>query len=129
MIQANELRIGNWVHWYETCKVTAIDTNGGNYISIVTNRGEHRIEIDIERFKPIPLTPEILEKAGFVIDYSWQIPKVQKDNFVMYIDNSDGFTLSANFGHIQQLDVEIKYLHQLQNLYYCLTGKELEIKL
>jgi hypothetical protein len=26
------------------------------------------------------------------------------------------------------LDIEIKYVHQLQNLYFALTGEELEIK-
>ena len=27
------------------------------------------------------------------------------------------------------IDLELKYLHQLQNLYFVLTGKELEVKL
>jgi hypothetical protein len=38
-------------------------------------------------------------------------------------------TLSATIQFQNKVEVEIKYLHQLQNLYFSLTGKELEIKL
>ena len=45
-----------------------------------------------------------------------------------YIDSPSGVT--KFFGEFNYVEVKgIKYLHQLQNLYYFLTDKELEIKL
>jgi hypothetical protein len=54
MIKAKELRIGNWVlDMYDNkVKVTIIDDT-------------------VDWAKPIPLTPEILEKSGFVKQMEW----------------------------------------------------------
>ena len=56
MIAANELRIGNWV----------IDRHGNRIACTgVTICG---VEYGDSPIEPIPLTPEILEKAGFEAD-------------------------------------------------------------
>lgn len=108
MINANELRIGNLV-----------EKNGVVYVAdFITIRMAHN-------YNPIPLTPEILEKAGFEIQIS-QIDFWKKGKVYMYWDGEE---LSANFGHIEQLDVHVKYLHQLQNLFFALTGEELTVSL
>lgn len=76
--------------------------------------------VDLERIKPIELTEEILLKCGFVkcsyIDNHYNVLGMVIWNCnEMFICNKNG--------------VQLKYLHQLQNLYYCLVGKELEINL
>lgn len=81
------------------------------------------ISIALQDLNPIPLTPKILEKCGFDYDASYELPKVQKGNFILW-DSCDG-TFGANFGYLMQLDVDVEFLHQLQNLYYALTGEEL----
>jgi hypothetical protein len=88
-IKANELRVNNWIY------------DIGDAIIIVDVDIIHDVSIGVERYYPIPLTPEILEKAG---------------DFVNEIVKQAG---ASNF----------KYVHQLQNLFFALTNTELEISL
>jgi hypothetical protein len=109
-IKANELRIGNWVETFE------------GVIQI-----QNGWEIDEgNECQPIQLTEEWLLKFGFnkVSDIwefwknsGWDLRQHKLENkwWLFYIG--------------QDLDcVRIDYVHQLQNLYFALTGEELEIK-
>jgi hypothetical protein len=117
MIKANELRIGNWVH----------DT--------VTQQ-PHEIEgwdiFETSAFVGISLTPEILEKCGLthvsVDDYYLANGlMLHKTGYVFYSywEHSDG----DGGGTTEDEVTNIKYVHQLQNLYFALTGEELKIEL
>lgn len=74
----------------------------------------------------IPLTEEILLKCGFEKreDGDYNLFKNSEVDIVICSDFSswkcDGINFSVNY---------INHLHQLQNLYWCLCGKELEIEL
>lgn len=112
-IQPHELRIGNWVIGED-----------GNYYQIeqIVPRLWH-----IEPPIPIPLTPEILEKAGF---------KEDRTGFALPDIMSLSFSVTKDFGYMAcwgdkslHLPYDVKYLHQLQNLYFALTGEELQIEL
>lgn len=126
-MDAKELRIGNHVK-----AINRIEEIG---VSTFQNL-EDFIENDI--YKPIPLTEEWLEKFGFE-RYSNQAYKSLKwtlddtgfvsDWFYLkrtHINTNGIFTVEAfKFGSkLRRLD----YVHQLQNLYFALTGEELEIK-
>lgn len=78
-----------------------------------------------EYLKPIELTEEILLKCGFFYDSDADTFKIS--NCTMQLDSYgfDGYMVII-FGEDLRL---IKNLHQLQNLYFCLTGEELEIKI
>ncbi len=117
-IQAKELRLGNWVYngFGEAVKIHGIISEG--------NTGGY----NLKTLNPIPLTPEILEKAGFVKTGRYAI--------------GAGGYITYGKGRIELLqpkkgdpyilafyEVKIQYLHQLQNLYFALTGTELTIKL
>ena len=71
---------------------------------------------------PIPLTEEWLLKFGFerdkeyLDDYIFRL-KTETGEIVLY---SKKFILSST-----DTLCELKYVHQLQNLYFCLTQKEL----
>jgi hypothetical protein len=133
MIREKELRIGNLIadiHGKTIC-VNSIYEGGINL------SGNGYGGIDREHYLPecsgIPLTPEILEACGFE-DYSsdqngnclrlrfdsrelaWYV----QDGFLRYQTQSTGWT--TQFDHI-------KYLHQLQNLFFALTGSELKVDL
>ncbi len=116
MINSNELRIGNWY------------LQDGKPVKVSEIRHWYFGEDE-----PIPLTPEILEKAGLIrgrvenfdtnVFYSTGVHKVQFS-----------ITISGNFGIVKGialfvLPINIEYLHQLMNLYFALTGIELEINL
>ena len=123
MIQPNELRLGNCVQTPlgDIMIVTQLGhQDNKDFIGASQYKNGELVGFGMNGFKPIELTPEILEKCGF------ETPFIMKDS-VKYLD---GVMIDLHNGKILLRDnhmIEIKYLHQLQNLYYALTGKELDI--
>jgi hypothetical protein len=82
-------------------------------------------EIDYQEIEPILLTPKILEKCGF--------RQFVREDWILSISNSHyDFEFTAEglrLRHPTPSRVSIKYLHQLQNFLYALTGFELEADL
>jgi hypothetical protein len=124
MIQAKELRIGNWVKCELTGALLTITRIEHGFIQSSNKNG-----FNTNGIEPIPLTPEILEKAGFSY-------LLNNGGQLYYIIYDSGFTVMQSYGkwHFSPsksttLGNEIKYLHQLQNLYFALTGQELTIDL
>ncbi len=135
-MKASELRIGvSWIYWCDNVPVQFNGTNiyGTGQFGIEDKKTMPQVrygayefyQVAWDNLSPIQLTPEILEKCGFDYDASYEVPKVQKGNFILW-DGFDG-SFSANFGGLTRLDVYVKYLHQLQNLYFALTETELEV--
>jgi hypothetical protein len=116
MIQANELRIGNWVF------------NPKNNFHFKID-GFHILDLwageDCKFIQPIPLTPEILEKAGFEKNGK----RFSKDWFYLWSDNYNIVFALAEMEESIGKYLNIEYVHQLQNLYFDLTGQELNIQL
>lgn len=82
---------------------------------------------NIEQLYPISLTEEWLLKFGFEINmdnFNWNAGIGDwKDDFELalrYTEDSGWFYRS--------IKTPIKYVHQLQNLYYSIMGKELKLK-
>lgn len=126
MIKANEIRIGNYVSLKCGTHVPIAD---GGILAISQKRFE---------CSPIHLTPEILEKCGFRM-YCEKSIKTEWDNnprfSYQYLCKNDRFIVThtpsddADRTFRAANDLIVKHLHQLQNLYWCLCGKELEINL
>lgn len=73
---------------------------------------------------PIPITEEWLVKLGFVNrENGWMRLVICEDFFYISWELLHGVCLSINFNSTSL--VHIKYIHQLQNLIYALTGEEL----
>jgi len=151
MIQSNELRIGNYVIFSEDSTILMVGEISEK--GLVVQNEEETTWIEIENFDPIPLTEGILLKCGFEVEksadiYEYDIYSIQISNnrSLCYckhpLKNSttgekttddawwfdDYFGPSfTNFG--DDFWCKIKHLHQLQNLYYALTGEELNIEL
>jgi hypothetical protein len=135
-MEAKDLRIGNYFnakkprHNEKYVIVESID-----FYEINSSFRPYKID-DIE---PIPLTDEWLVKFGLIKKYlenpfeeSGFELKEDGTKFYWWADggtfnieiNPNGevwFELYSHYNHI-------KYVHQLQNLYYSLTGEELVIK-
>lgn len=86
-----------------------------------------------ERYKPIELTEEWLIKLGFncvdVINRGYTItlnPYVKK---YLYCSKDGTIALVDKMPAFKEVIImnKIQYVHQLQNLYFALTGEELKI--
>lgn len=120
-MKASELRIGNYVFYrnVETDEWT-------NDLPI-----EDGQEIDgADEYEPIPLTEEWLVKLGFEpligrVFYSIDVP----NNGPFWLEYTDDLTqLFYTIDGEYTIGKNIQYVHQLQNLYFALTGDELILK-
>lgn len=105
-----ELRYGNWIdtkefHAEKLRGLYQYDPSWYEYVSM---------------FEPIPLTEEWLIKFGFDVN-----------NRPNWIDQLQEYSIVC--GNTQYLKgsakniMPIKYVHQLQNLYFALTGEEITL--
>ena len=140
-MKAEELRIGNWVlSKGKPIQVDEIFKAPDGWHDISCTKETHDL---LEEVTPIPLTDEILLKAGFE-SYTSCYEKVYFDNDEKYnvfrvmfndlgywviLEQKHGIDADGNITWIGLNMGTYKYLHQLQNLYFALTGEELEIKL
>jgi hypothetical protein len=116
-MEAKELRIGNLL----ICD--------GETLHKVDHMTFHQMHFNNlhgrpERLSPIPITSEWLERFGLK----------KQDIYASYdfLDFGLSHSWDDNGWHVYKghncMSVYIKYVHQLQNLYFALTGMELEIR-
>lgn len=118
-MKANEFRIGNHINYDNRTIVVQLSD-----LMIMSN------PLNSDRFETTKLTEEWLLKFGFEKNhyFEWTIDVKNEDclsDFVLKYNSVYGFRLSQEGCYVYS---EIKYVHQIQNLYFALTGKELEIK-
>ena len=142
-MKSQDLRIGNYLYYEHTTHIVS-GIHGNKVYSWWVKDGEPVIEYEakdisgtqvenpyidvISQYEPIPLTEEWLIKLGF------EKLTDSKDGFknttytytkgISFIVYFDGVRLSTNFW----MGNEKHYIHQLQNLFYVLSGEELMLK-
>jgi len=129
-MKAEELRIGNYVFGLNMEEpVRRIND------SIEYNYKTEKYEldaIDILCFEPILLTEEWLLKFGFewddiVTKTTGETEKMLYKNILLMQRHHDTHWVAAPYGYLLNVHRTV-YVHQLQNLYFALTGEELTIK-
>jgi hypothetical protein len=125
-MKAQDLRVGNWVEFIDFpakyfTKVTP------KILSIINDYPKNHTWFSV------PLTPEILEKCGFKKWDKFNIFSIEfKNGNEIQIDLNKGEVfLGGSESCVSNMGFysNAKYLHQLQNLYFALTGEELEVNL
>ena len=116
-MKATELRIGNWYLW---------EAEGKKYPYQIEAR-----DLDsnyIQNFDPVPLTEEWLVKFGFEMHRGGV--SYDKNKLSIYLGDTilSGPNGRTYFNSWAILEYSPKYVHQLQNLYFALTGEELTPK-
>lgn len=113
-MKANELRIGNLIlDNKEVKKVTSGMLSNWDII-----------KRDYGGYNPIPITEEWLLKFGFEKPaHTWCGDKFHLTNY-----DRDHSLWCVAMNKNNAIIANIRYLHQLQNLYFALTGEELELK-
>lgn len=146
VIELKELRIGNFLEYkgeivYVSMLSLDIDDEYEDQIGI-TKFGTSSKEMGgwnrslVNDLKRIPLAPEWLEKFGF--ELNGQHPNVWSKDWAkeLYVDQIVGLEFQTT-GLLQAMVMgndwvafgrPLQFLHQLQNLYFALTGEELTIK-
>jgi len=119
-MKARELRIGNITSMGVVCSIE------DNFFRVLDSEGDtfKNTWADIQ---PIPLTGEWLFKFGFEfnINANCQNFHYAKDAFICIRADEDFEWFRYYNGDFYH---ELKYVHQLQNLHFALTGEELTIK-
>ncbi len=120
-MKANDLRIGNYVKGSRVGRVKSIFSVNFQVDDFDCISLGNSMQVD---FKPIPLTEDWLLKFGF----EWRKTKndyyIEKYSLSFYKSGLISFyveDLNEDFVDL----IDIKYVHQLQNLYFALAGKEL----
>ena len=141
MINEKELRIGNLVIDYEktTHSVCGIKNNiiyswwlinSVPLIKMMPKDAGGVLEEDpyiehVGYYNPIPLTEDWLIKFGFELNH-WETEN--RDQKTMCLDGQSIEVWENSSFYMSEIDLFIKSVHQLQNLYFALTGEELNIK-
>lgn len=147
-MKAQDLRIGNIVkldhfeYGYMYASVTWLNDLGDICLDLLDERfTEEEYECTFNEIRPIPINEEVLLKIGF---------SKRRNGSFEYVDNKDELCIEflgkyirigyARMYHCPEDVTECEYsseidlpsplfVHTLQNIWYLLTGKELEIKL
>ncbi len=91
------------------------------------------IKINDAQLQPIPLTPEILGNCGFVITDTRPddcYGKVYSLTYNSKLGNKEFTVFNSPCGYVTGVsDNRVYYLHSLMNLFFSLTGSELDVKM
>lgn len=140
MIDARELRSGNLFYPIErkdgidipqevpfvVSGIMFFQVTGFRLGESVSQTSHH--DFGFKSISPIPITEEWLLKMGFIED---SVQYEDQEDFyffkkdVFYIDGNSLQPYDAGF---PIANYKIEHVHQLQNLYFALTGEELEFK-
>jgi hypothetical protein len=132
MIKETELRIGNLVGFYRPevtemriGSVQQIYINEDNIYRVIIPKFSSYIGLPLAGIKPITLTEEWLISFGFIKESNknivWDFTDKKTGWFT--ISERDGFYKFCNIRDL--IGKQFKYVHELQNLYFSLTGNDL----
>lgn len=123
MIPSNELRLGNYVEFEG--RIFQIHCLAQDMPFLNTDEFGVGV-VSYGHINPISLTSATIQKCGFVNKGDW----FYKADFILgFLTTEDNLQTEYKLsGAVDQWKLlNIKFLHQLQNLYFALTGEELEI--
>lgn len=116
-MKAKELRIGNYyIENNQVCRVEHYDISSAYF--------------NPDMYKPIPLTEEWLLKFGFVweLDKSYSLTINENNGLFIWVDLNTLHPIAELIDSSDRVVANhIEYIHQLQNLYFALTGEELKL--
>ncbi|KMQ61388.1 hypothetical protein ACM46_15275 [Chryseobacterium angstadtii] len=125
-MNAADLKIKNLVEYKNQTYTISEIFHGRNHDYFVKIENDiQSISVPADAIKPIQITEEWLEKFGFLRTYSSEqrIRYERPEAFIKYdIDLSskkilEGLKISGN-------SIKCRYIHEFQNIFSCLFGKE-----
>jgi hypothetical protein len=142
-MKTNELRLGNLV-MYNNQIVKTTGLHYGMFECGSPDDNNWMCTGRLSEVHPIELTEEILVKIGFkkerqlisnlfYLDYETDVDNIIRVKYVIYPKAPSLLKITTsqcgNYECFEFMKRGIRYLHELQNAYYCLTEQELEVNL
>ncbi len=131
-MKIEELRVGNIIKYKKghISKVIGTYSNDKQIVEVVGVDGDYINGVyECDNFYGIEITDKILENLGFYLDYDGGYYRSYRkndndncDRFNVHLDSAGCSYYISDFGAFKQM----KYIHELQNLYFILTGCELQ---
>jgi hypothetical protein len=122
-IEAGELRIGNWIQNQFNVKYIVKNIYNTEMIGVGNPNNEYDDhEPELNFITGTPLNEDILLKCGFKLATDEHIYVLHDTIELTQTDYGNSVYFMGNY-----LVSDVKYLHQLQNLYFALTNQELQI--
>lgn len=121
-IKPQDLRQGNLLQDKDSKRIGYVISMTGNRIRCKMSHS--KLNQHISEWEPIPLSEDWLERMG------WK--KDEEDTLYIHINYTDGLNWYDNTIYLVVQGEEcplykIKYVHEVMNLYYSLTGSEITI--
>lgn len=120
MIKAQELRIGNLVFGKDLGPLN--ESIGRTKVQVINPI----MMLNVSRYSPIPLTEKWFVKFGF--EYIKEVGAFCFKDHLIYTIGKGVSEFNLFCSNDKDCIVKLKYVHQLQNLWYALTQEELKKK-
>lgn len=138
IMEITELMIGDIVQYLDGKKlitVVVVKPDGSGNVVRLKQKNGHKFNTTVDFLRPMPLTPEILEKNGFRIVFDGEL-------HVSYFQDIESFHTEVKvdkIGIYQKLSmfdglgngvtiIECKYVHQLQHAFsICKINKQISL--
>jgi len=130
MVEEKEIRIGNWFRHKAVWSYRNDSDNPVEFDFQWESRDWFALgecTLSLESVEPIPISEERLTKLGLVKEgldddspYEWWVNK-KVDDYIRFWDFNQTGEWIASIGADYEL-TGLRYVHQIQNVYYSLTG-------
>ena len=126
MISCNELRLGNRVLVDKNLQQVSMIT-GTAVFTIDAEEGHEQAasEHSSDQIEPVPLTDELLKQCGFVYHDYFKFWQLVTTGIRSEMDIDSDYDV-IDFMH-KPIVKQLASLHQLQNVYFMLKGRELKL--
>jgi hypothetical protein len=124
MVNSKEFRVGNFILVDGIRRrVASVGNEGRDCIGFELESGYDVEDCNVERLQAVPVDNVLLKELGFIYhDYFklWQRERPDKSYSIELSTDFDALDFSHNY-----MVRNIQFLHQLQNLFFCVQGREL----
>lgn len=125
-MKETDLRLGNLVIRKDVQDVPFImpvcRIDGDGFVDL--SAGTYSVSCMMKELSGVPLSPEWLERAGFIRPDEWSSDKLDL-GYLYLTSNAFNQVCLADKQGKEAIGYRCEYVHQLQNLYFALCGQEL----
>ena len=124
MISCNELRLGNRLLVDKNLQQVSMIT-GTAVFTIDADEGHEQTasEHSYDQIEPVPLTDDVLKQCGFIYHDYFKFWQLVTTGIRSEMDMNNDYDV-IDFSRRPILR-KVRFLHQLQNVYFMLKGREL----